>query len=261
MSTGTVLDRILAQKTIDVAQARERVSIEELTDRLADAPPVRDFVDALQRAPSMGLIAEVKRSSPSAGVIRAEFDPIAIAQAYVAAGAHCISVLTDETFFGGHLDYLRAIREFATVPLLRKDFIIDRHQVLEARVAGADCILLIAECLDDCRLRDLYFFASELGMECLIEVYDVENVERVARLEPRLMGVNNRDLRSFVTDLDRTRQLSAGIPSTTLLVSESGLKTRADVETVKAAGARAILVGETLMRSNDVAATVRELTA
>jgi indole-3-glycerol phosphate synthase len=142
---------------------------------------------------------------------------------------------------------------------MRKEFIIDRYQVLEARAAGADCILLIAECLDDCHLRDLYFYASELGMESLIELYDVENLDRVLKLEPALMGINNRDLRSFVTDLDHTTRLAEHVPSTTLLVSESGIKTRADIDRVKAGGARAILVGETLMRAPDIGRAVDEL--
>ena len=168
-------------------------------------------------------------------------------------------MLTDEHFFLGHLDYLRAVRQAVSIPVLRKDFMIDRYQVLEARAAGADCILLIAECLDDCHLRDLYFYASELGMESLIEIYDVENLDRVLKLEPALMGVNNRDLRTFVTDLEHTIRLAKQIPSTTLLVSESGIKTRADIDRVKSGGARAILVGETLMRSPEIGLAVDAL--
>jgi indole-3-glycerol phosphate synthase len=145
------------------------------------------------------------------------------------------------------------------IPVLRKDFIIDRYQVLEARAAGADCILLIAECLDDCQLRDLYFYASELGMESLIEIYDPENLDRVLKLDPPLVGVNNRDLRTFVTDLDQTLRLAPRLPESTLLVSESGIRTRADVDRLKAGGARAMLVGETLMRSADIGQAVDEL--
>lgn len=260
-TTGNVLDRIVAHKRGEIAAAKAARPAEALQAALAAAPPVRDFVTALRAAPWMGLIAEVKKASPSAGVIKAEFDPLAIAARYQAAGANCLSILTDEHFFQGHLDYLRKIRETAGVPCLRKDFIIDRYQVLEARVAGADAILLIAECLNDCELRDLYFYASELGLECLIEVYDPDNLDRVLKLEPPLVGVNNRDLRSFTVDLDQTIRLADRVPSTTLLVSESGIKTRADVERLKAAGVGAILVGETLMRSDDVAASVRELTA
>jgi indole-3-glycerol phosphate synthase len=192
-------------------------------------------------------------------VIRPDFDPVQIAKIYERHGASCLSVLTDEHFFLGHLDYLRAVRAAVSIPVLRKDFLIDRYQVLEARAAGADCILLIAECLDDCHLRDLYFYAAELGMESLIEIYDVENLDRVLKLEPALMGINNRDLRTFVTDLDHTTRLAKDIPSTTLLVSESGIRTRADIDRVKAGGARAILVGETLMRSPEIGPAVDRL--
>ena len=255
-----VLQRIVAHKRGEIAAAKEQCSAAELQARLAEAPPVRDFTAALRAAPQMGLIAEVKKASPSAGVIKSDFDPLAIAERYQQGGANCLSVLTDEHFFQGHLDYLREIRRTARVPLLRKDFLIDRYQVLEARVAGADAVLLIAECLSDCELRDLYFYASELGMESLIEVYDPENLERVLKLEPALVGVNNRDLRSFVVDLDHTIRLAPQITPAALLVSESGIKTQADVQRLAAAGCGAILVGETLMRAPDVAATIRELT-
>jgi indole-3-glycerol phosphate synthase len=255
-----VLDRIVAHKRTEIAAAKTVRPLAELQAAVVDAPPMRDFVAALKAAPWMGLIAEVKKASPSAGVIKADFDPLAIAARYQAAGASCLSVLTDEQFFQGHLDYLKMIREAASVPCLRKDFVIDRYQVLEARVAGADAILLIAECLNDCELRDLYFYASELGMESLIEVYDPDNLDRVLKLEPALVGVNNRDLRSFAVDLDHTIRLAKQVPAETLLVSESGIKTRADVERLKAANVGAILVGETLMRSEDIGATVRELT-
>jgi len=257
--TENVLDRIVAHKRGEIAAAKSAQPFESLQEQLSQASPVRDFVAALRSAPYMGLIAEVKKASPSAGVIKADFDPLAIAKRYEIAGAHCLSVLTDEHFFQGHLDYLRQIRQAVSLPVLRKDFIIDRYQVLEARVAGADAILLIAECLNDCELRDLYFYASELGLECLIEVYDPENLDRVLKLDPPLVGVNNRDLRSFTVDLGQTVQLAEKIPSTTLLVSESGIKTRADVDRLKAAGCGAILVGETLMRAEDVGAMVREL--
>ncbi|MDX1968300.1 MAG: indole-3-glycerol phosphate synthase TrpC [Planctomycetaceae bacterium] len=259
--SGNVLQRIVEHKRGEVAAAKAVRPAAELADSLEDAPPVRDFVAALRLAPFMGLIAEVKKASPSAGVIKADFDPLQIANQYQEAGANCLSVLTDEHFFQGHLDYLRRIRCSARVPLLRKDFLIDRYQVLEARVAGADAVLLIAECLSDCELRDLYFYASELGLEALIEVYDPENLDRVLQLDPPLVGVNNRDLRSFAVDLDQTVRLAQRIPDSTLLVSESGIKTRADVERLRAAGCGAILVGETLMRAEDVAATVRELCA
>src|SRR5262249_54225707 len=159
-----------------------------------------------------------------------------IAKTYQSSGASCLSVLTDERFFQGHLDYLKRIHDIARIPILRKDFLIDRYQVLEARVAGADAVLLIAECLDDCLLRDLYFYASEWGREPLIEIYDPENPDRVLKLDPPLIGVNNRDLRTFAVDLQHTLQIVPRVPPSTLLVSESGIKTRADVERLKAHG-------------------------
>ncbi len=175
------------------------------------APAVRGFAAALEARHPIALIAEVKRASPSAGVIRAEFDPVETAAAYERHGAACVSVLTDERYFHGSLDDLAAVRQAIGLPVLRKDFLIDRYQVLESRAAGADCVLLIAECLDDCRLRELYFYASELGMDALIELYEVENLERVLKLEPALVGVNNRDLRTFVTDLEHTIRLAPRI--------------------------------------------------
>lgn len=254
-----ILSEIIDHKRGEIAEAKRRCPPEVLREQLGAAPPVRDFVAALKASPDIGLIAEVKKGSPSAGVIRADFDPVKIARTYEQHGANCLSVLTDEKFFLGHLDFLKRVRQAVKIPVLRKDFLIDRYQVLEARAAGADCILLIAECLNDCELRDLYFYASELGMESLIELYDDENLDRVLKLEPALMGINNRDLRTFITDLDHTRRLSEHVPSTTLLVSESGIRTRADIDRVKAGGARAILVGETLMRAADIGIAVDEL--
>ena len=179
-----ILSKIIDRKRIEVEEAKRLRPEASLLDQVDAAPPVRDFVSALSSALDIGLIAEVKKGSPSAGIIRADFDPVQIAKTYESHGASCLSVLTDEHFFLGHLDYLRAVRQAVGIPVLRKDFIVDRYQVLEARAAGADCILLIAECLDDCHLRDLYFYASELGMESLIELYDVENLDRVLKLEP-----------------------------------------------------------------------------
>lgn len=259
VAVPNVLAKILEHKRGEIAAAKIRRPVEQLQAKLAAAPPVRDFVAALRSAPDIGLIAEVKKKSPSAGLIRSDFDPVAIAEVYQSAGASCLSVLTDEEFFGGKLEYLTTIRETASVPVLRKDFIVDRYQVLEARVAGADCVLLIAECLEDCTLRDLYFYASELGMDSLIEIYDPENLDRVLKLDPPLVGVNNRDLRTFVVDLDHTLRIMPHVPKSTLLVSESGIQTRADVDRLKAQGVGAILVGESLMRAPDIAAAVREL--
>lgn len=254
-----VLDEIVARKRVEIEQRRRECPIERLHDTAAAAPAVRDFGQALRDAPGIALIAEVKKASPSAGLIRADFDPVAIARIYEAHGAACISVLTDEPYFQGCLEYLTAVRSAVRVPVLRKDFILDRYQVLEARAAGADCVLLIAECLTSDELEDLHAYTAELGMEALVEIYDPENLERVLALEPRLLGINNRNLRTFVTDLDHTLRLLGRIPPGTLVVSESGIGTRADVLRLEQAGVRGILVGESLMREPDIGAQVDAL--
>jgi len=254
-----VLAEICKTKRSEIEAARSLIAATELQARLSDVDPPRDFLGALQAAPGIGLIAEVKKASPSAGLIREDFDPVEIATLYKSAGAACISCLTDEPYFKGKLEYLTAIRRHVSIPVMRKDFILDRYQVLEARVAGADCILLIAECLDDCTMRDLYFYASELGMECLVEVYDPENLDRVLKLDAPLIGINNRNLKTFVTDLKHSTDLATRVPDSVYLVSESGIRQRSDVEHLLQFGIRGILVGETLMRQNDIAAKVREL--
>ena len=257
--TDTVLDRIVAVKRREIAAARERVAEAELRRRLADAPPVRDFFAALAKPGPIRLIAEVKKASPSAGVIREDFDPVAIAQIYEQHGASCLSVLTDEPHFQGHLDYLTAVRANVGLPVLRKDFVLDSYQVVEARAAGADAVLLIAECLDDCNLRKLHNEIVELGMTPLVEIYDPENLPRVLEAGATLIGVNNRDLRTFKVDLEHTLRLRPGIPAECVMVSESGVKTHADVTRLEAAGVDAILVGESLMREPDIGAAVDRL--
>ncbi len=211
-----VLSEICETKRNEIAAARSRISEDDLLARLADAEPPRDFLAALRGADGISLIAEVKKASPSAGLIRENFDPVEIAKTYESAGAACISCLTDEPYFKGKLEYLTAIRSNVSIPVMRKDFILDRYQVTEARAAGYDCILLIAECLDDYTMRDLYFYAYELGMECLVEVYDPENLDRVLKLEAPLIGINNRNLKTFVTDLKHSTDLAARIPDTAL---------------------------------------------
>lgn len=254
-----ILEKIVARKREEIAEAGSRRSLLELKARLPGAPAVRDFVAALRGADGIGLIAEVKKASPSAGVIREDFDPVAIAKTYEESGAACISVLTDEHFFQGHLDYLVQVRRAVSLPVLRKDFVLDPYQVVEARAAGADCVLLIAECLDDRALEELYHAVLELGMSALIELYEPENLERVLRLNPPMIGINNRNLKTFVTDLDHTLRLRPMIPDDCLIISESGIRTREDVLKLKAGGVGGILVGETLMRSNSISVKVREL--
>ncbi len=254
-----VLAEICETKRGEIAAAKSRVSEDDLRVRLTDVAPPRDFLAALRARSGIGLIAEVKKASPSAGLIRKDFDPVKIAKIYESAGAACISCLTDEPYFEGKLAYLTDIRSSVSIPIMRKDFILDRYQVTEARAAGADCILLIAECLDDCTMRDLYFYASELGMECLVEVYEPENLDRVLKLEAPLVGINNRNLKTFVTDLKHSTDLAARVPDNVYLVSESGIRQRSDVDHLLRCGVRGILVGETLMRQADISAKVHEL--
>ncbi len=286
----TILDQIVAVKREEIARAKATLPLEGLRDRLADAPPIRDFFAALStptrcvsesaptrsvseakltgrasegsdssRATTVKLIAEVKKASPSQGLIRADFDPVAIARAYEAAGAACLSVLTDEQYFQGSLDYLRQIRAAVNIPVLRKDFILDTYQLVEARAAGADAVLLIAECLDDCHLRKLHNEAIELGMTPLVEFYEPANLRRVLEAGAQLIGVNNRDLRTFQIDLDHTIRLRDQIPLDCVLVAESGIHAHADVLRLQAAGIDAMLVGESLMRQPDIEEAVRRL--
>lgn len=256
---STILDDILAHKQGEIAAARQRQPEDRLHSQLSAAPPARNFAAALAAGDGIGLIAEVKKASPSAGIIREDFDPVTIATTYEQHGAACLSVLTDEKFFQGHLDFLRDVRQAVAIPVLRKDFIIDRYQVTEARAAGADCVLLIAECLDDVQLNDLSAYAAELGMQSLIEIYEPANLDRVLALEPKLLGINNRNLKTFVTELDHTLRLLERIPKDVFVVSESGIRTHADVQRLQAAGVRGILVGESLMRSPDIGKAVDEL--
>lgn len=256
---STILDQILATKREEVAAARIARPLAELQQLVDQAPPVRDFFEALAGSPPMRLIAEVKKASPSKGLIRADFDPVKIASIYEQHGASCISVLTDQQYFQGHLDYLTAVRRAVHIPVLRKDFIIDPYQLFEARAAGADAVLLIAECLDDCQLRSLHNQTIELGMTPLVELYDPENLPRVLETGASLIGINNRDLRSFATDLHHTVRLRSHIPADRIVVGESGIDSRDDVLLLAAAGVNAILVGESLMRQQDIGAAVQRL--
>ena len=255
----TILDEIVATKWHEIEAARRAAPEAELDRRIATLPPVRDFTAAVGRAGRVNVIAEVKKASPSAGVIRADFDPVAIATTYERHGAAAISVLTDVRYFQGQLDYLTAVRQAVGVPVLRKDFILDRYQLLEARAAGADAALLIAECLPDTRLLELQREATELGLHTLVELHDAEELPRVLDCGARVIGINNRDLRSFTTRLEHTLELLIRIPSDRVVVSESGIKMNADLKRLGAAGARAVLVGESLMRSTDIGAALDAL--
>jgi indole-3-glycerol phosphate synthase len=261
----TILDKIVATKRGEIEAAKRRRPERALLKEIESAPPVRNFFLPLSgAAPSataaadrrIKLIAEIKKASPSKGVIRADFDPLAIARIYAEHGASCLSVLTDEQFFQGRLEYLTQVREAVALPVLRKDFILDRYQVLEARAAGADAVLLIAECLDDCHLRALHNEIVALDMTPLVELYEPANLQRVFDAGATLIGVNNRDLHTFETDLEHTLRLRERVPDECVLVAESGIRSRADVLRLEQARVDAMLVGETLMASPDIAAAV-----
>jgi len=255
----TILDKIVAAKREEVARAKAVMPEESLRKQLAYVPPAKDFFAALSAGPPIRLIAEVKKASPSKGVIREDFDPVQIARIYEQHGASCLSVLTDRQFFQGSLGYLQQIRAAVSLPLLRKDFVIDTYQVFEARAAGADAVLLIAECLDDAQLERLYQAIRELGMTALVELYEPANLARVLRIGTRLVGINNRDLHTFHTDLEHTMRMRQQIPPDRIVVGESGIRNREDVKRLEAAGVHAMLVGETLMANPDIGAAVDEL--
>jgi indole-3-glycerol phosphate synthase len=254
-----ILQDIIAQKQIEVARSKQRVDIEEWRCRAREVQPPRDFCAAIRGARGIALIAEVKKASPSQGVIRADFEPVSIARTYAEAGAHCLSVLTDEPFFQGHLHYLRMIRAAVELPILRKDFVIDEYQVIEARAAGADAVLLIAECLSADELRHLHQSILDWRMTPLVELYDEMNLDAVLSCQPRLVGVNNRNLNSFQVDLQHSIRLRKKIPQEILFVSESGIGSTRDVAELTANGVDAMLVGESLMRQPDLAAAVKNL--
>lgn len=255
----SILDKIIVQTRQTIERDKSKLSPADLTAMLLGVPPTRGFADALAATDEVRLIAEVKKQSPSAGLIREDFDPPKIAMAYQNGGAACISVLTDEPFFGGRLEYLTAVRGSIDLPILRKDFIVESYQIDQARVAGADAVLLIAECLSASQLIELHDHAVSLGMDTLIELYDPENLAKVLATSTRLVGVNNRNLRNFETSLNHTIEIGRDVPSDRLLVGESGIHTNDDVRQLAAGGVKAILVGESLMRQQDIAAATRRL--
>jgi indole-3-glycerol phosphate synthase len=260
----TILDEILAHKRSELELAQRALPAADLAGRAeALAEPTRGFREALRRAPRPRIIAEIKRRSPSRGEIRPDFDAVACARAYAEAGAAALSVLTDERHFGGHLDHLEKVRRAVELPLLRKDFLVDPYQVDEARVRGADAVLLIAAALPGAagarRLAALRARAAGLGLDALVEVHDEDELERALAAGADLVGINNRDLRSFETDLSTTERLAPRVPQGVVLVAESGIFTPRDVARLEAAGAQACLVGEALMREADLGAALRRL--
>lgn len=257
-----ILKKILARKVEEIRERSARVSLRELSARAADAPPSRGFLDSLEAkiaAGRAGVIAEVKKASPSKGVMRADFHPADIARSYERGGAACLSVLTDVDFFQGADAYLQEARAACALPVLRKDFTIDAYQIYEARTLGADCILLIVAALGDAALGEFAALAHELGMDVLVEAHDADELERALATSAGLVGINNRNLRTFETSLDTTLNLRDRVPADRLLVTESGINSRADVMRMRQAGIDAFLVGETFMRAADPGAELAAL--
>ena len=254
-----ILDTIIAHKQKELQIEEEQVPLTKLKSKLANLPPTKDFRAAIAQSGNINLIAEVKKKSPSKGIIREDFDPIQIAETYAKNGAAAISVLTDVRFFDGRLDYLSSIRQVVDVPLLRKDFTIDPYHIYQARVAGADAILLIVAALTKDQLREFMDIAASLSLASLVEVHTDTELEIALDVGAEIIGINNRDLRTFHTDLATTFSLREFLPTGKVVVSESGIYTRADVESLREAGVNAILVGESLMRSSDIGEQVRKL--
>ncbi len=254
-----ILDKIHSHKLKEIAEAKRLVSMELLKDKCKDSAQTVKFSSAIKKDNKIRFIAEVKKASPSAGIIREDFNYVNIAMEYEAGGASAISVLTDKEFFKGDIKYLSEIKRAVSLPVLRKDFIIDPYQIYEARVAGADLVLLIARILTKEQIEMFLSLSHKLGMECLVEVHDKDELEKVLETEAEIIGINNRNLDTFETNLETTLQLYHRIPEGKITVSESGIKTRADVLMLEKAGIDAILIGETLMRSTDISQKTKEL--
>lgn len=262
MSTPTILDKINARKREEIAAAQAVTSIERLTEQAKQQAPAKDFVGALIAKATQkqsAVIAEIKKASPSKGVIRQNFDPVAIAQSYQAHGATCLSILTDVDFFQGSLDYLRAVRAVVDLPIIRKDFIIDDYQIVEARAAGADAILLIVASLDDAQLVHLYQTATDWGMSVLVEVHDSDELARALKLPLKLVGINNRNLKTFDVTLQTTIDLLKKMPADITVVTESGILSAADVALMHRHDVYAFLVGETFMRAPEPGVALAQL--
>jgi indole-3-glycerol phosphate synthase len=255
----TILDEIHNYKLLEVAESKKRVPVKDIEEQSRKRQGTKSFGAALKSSTNICVIAEVKKASPSLGIIREDFHPVEIARIYETSGASAISVLTDEKFFQGSLSYLTEIKKSVNVPILRKDFIIDPYQIYEARAAGADAILLIAGLLSGDDMQHFLEVAKTLGMECLVEVHSESELIKVLKTSADIIGINNRDLATFKTDLETTFKLRPAIPAGKIVVSESGIKTRADVIKLMQKGVNAVLIGETLMKSDDIGTKLREL--
>lgn len=254
-----VLDQICADKAEHIKAKKTQTSLEEIQMVAEAQPPARGFISALNKKSGVTLITEVKKASPSKGVIREDFDPVEIAKIYESSGAACLSVLTDEKYFQGHDDYFVQIRDNVSLPMLRKDFMIDPYQIYESRALGADCVLLIMACLHDTTAKEFYDLSTSLGMDILVEVHDEEEMNRALSLTPKMIGVNNRNLKTLDVDLQTGLDLATKMPDDIFKVAESGINTNAEIQTFTDAGYGAFLVGESLMRQENIGSAVKEL--
>lgn len=255
----TILDEIYKYKLIEVFENKKRIPLSVIKENIKKSSGTRSLSAALKSVVNISIIAEIKKASPSTGVLRENFNPVEIARIYEANGASAISVLTDEKFFHGSLSYLTEVKNTVRLPVLRKDFIVDPYQIYEAREAGADAILLIAALLSKEKLNAFLLLASELGMDCLVEIHSENELKTVLQTNASIIGINNRDLETFKTDLETTLRLRPLIPSGKIIVSESGIKSRKDIEVLLENGVNAVLVGETLMKSNNIPEKLHEL--
>ena len=256
-----ILEKIIHNKNIEVKILKEKVNFNEIKNTAINIKTSRKFKNSLleDSKKGYGLIAEIKKASPSKGIIRKKFDPKNIALDYMKAGASCISVLTDEKFFSGKTDYINIVKNVVKLPIIRKDFIIDPIQVYQSKIIGADCILLIMACLSDTQLKDLYDLAISLNLEVLVEIHNLKELKRALKLNPAMIGVNNRNLKTMKTSLKTTLDLLPQIPKDTLIISESGLKTRMDLRLIAENGVRCFLIGESLMEKDNVYKSTKEI--
>lgn len=254
-----ILNKIILEKKRQIQLAKKKQPLDNLIQEIKGASEVRSFKKALNKKTRLALIAEIKKASPSAGVIRGDFNPVKIAKAYEKSGADCLSVLTDEKFFGGRLDYIQKIKKEVNLPILRKDFIIDEYQIYESRAYGADAILLIASILPLEKLKKFIGLAGILGLDCLVECDCLSSLKKVLMANPEIIGINNRDLHNFKVDIRRTGHLIKYIPKNKVIVAESGIKTKTDIGFLKNLGVDAVLIGETFIRSKNIRAKIKEL--
>lgn len=256
---STILDEIIENKILEIGQSKKTLHLEKLMEGLSRARPPRDFYEALKPEGNLRIIAEIKRASPSKGIIRRDFDPVRIAQGYAAGGASALSVLTDEKYFKGSLSYLSLIRDTVETPLLRKDFIVDPYQVYEARHYGADALLLIVAALERELLNELIELTHSLGMNAVVEVHDEVELERALGSGARIIGINNRDLKTFAVDLDVSLNLSKSVPGEIVVIAESGIRSNEDINKLRREGVHVFLIGETFMKAPDPGAELRSL--